>query len=58
MIKTSILTYQQKKLVDEGLHCITQELQHQYYRTKEVPTTEYIARMKEIEEIRELLHIT
>ena len=58
MLKTSILDSKQKRIVSDGLDAVTEELQRKFYGSKSISTTEYLATMKELDEIRELLHIS
>lgn len=56
-LKSALLTQPQKNILEESLLFYTNELQVRYYALKLIDTVQYLEMMKQIDEIRELLHL-
>lgn len=56
-LKSALLTQPQKNILEESLLFYTNELQVRYYALKLIDTVQYLETMKQIDEIRELLHL-
>lgn len=56
-LKSALLTQPQKNILEESLLFYTNELQVRYYSLKLIDTVQYLEMMKQIDEIRELLHL-
>lgn len=56
-LKSALLTPEQKDILEDSLLFYTNELQIRYYSLKLIDTVKYLEIMKQIDEIRELLHL-
>tara|TARA_B100000131_G_scaffold316991_1_gene358133 strand:+ start:8345 stop:8542 length:198 start_codon:yes stop_codon:yes gene_type:complete len=55
--KTQLLTFEQKLIIKDSLIMYVCQLQKQYFRDKLISFDEYSARMQDIDEITDKLHL-
>ena len=56
-LHSALLTREQKLIIKDSLIMYVCQLQKQFFRDNNIPFEEYTAKMKEIDEITEKLHL-